>query len=370
MPSSCLKCVVLSCKFLGGVNLKPADRISAVIQNIKKAPVSSFEGVIPAVYYDSKIFFLGDVVYKKQKQPCVSATVWYDPVVGKFDVIRDLEIVCFSYFGTSLLALAKNRKFFLLSNYTWEATSIPPLPATAGDLQNSVLLTYHSILIIVNGKVVWVHVDNVYDWMQFELEVDGNFEVSSKNSFTILAGKLFACISSQKTVYSVELQQLIDIALNYSNSNINGNCLSTQQDAVKSMQENQTVHVSIEDALNDAISDETPIPDNTGQSILSKQTLKMNKILKGATFIFCHAENLLAFHNSPSSIDKVWYYDAQCCHWHNVEYDSNDASSVMLKKWICLSNNYAGILELALPSGWTFTTSWGQSKLYEIQLLN
>ena len=345
--------------------MKPVDRISGVIQNIKKAPVSSFEGVMPAVYYDSKIFFLGDVVYKKQKQPCVGAVVWYDPLVGTFDVIRDQEIVCFGHFGTSLLALSKNRQFFLLTDYAWEVTSIPSLPATAGDLQNSVLLTYHSILIIVKGKVVWVYVDNNYCWMPFELVVEkGDFEISSKNSFTILAGKLFVCISSQKTVYSVELQQLIDITLNYSNSKANGNRLSTQ-DNLKSKKENQTV--TIEDALNDAISDETPISDNTASS---KQTLQMNQILKGATFIFRHAENLLAFHNTPSSIDRIWYYDVRCYHWHDVAIGSsnNDTTGALLKNWISLHDCAAGVLELALPSAWMLTTAWGQAKLYEIQL--
>ena len=360
--------------------MKPADRISGVIQNIKKAPVSSFEGVMPAVYYDSKIFFLGDVVYKKQKQPCVGAVVWYDPLVGKFDVIRDQEIVCFGHFGTSLLALSKNRRFFLLTDYAWEATSIPSLPATAGDLQNSVLLTYHSILIIVKGKVVWVYVDNNYCWMPFELVVEkGDFEISSKNSFTILAGKLFVCISSQKTVYSVELQQLIDITLNYSNSKADGKYLSTQQDDSKSKKENQTF--TIEDALNDAVSDETPISDNTASS---KQILQMNQILKGATFIFRHAENLLAFHNTPSSIDRIWYYDVRCYHWHDVAIGSsnNDTTGALLKNWISLHDR-AGVLELALPSawmlttawgqaklpsGWMLTTAWGQAKLYEIQL--
>ena len=267
--------------------------------------------------------------------------------------------------------MAKDKQFFTLTDYAWQATSIPSLPSAAGDLQNPVILMYHSILIIVNGNVIWVYNDSVCKWVQLELSVEeGDFEVTPTNSFAILADKLFVCISSQKIVYSVGLQQLIDITLSYSNSKTTGNCLSTQQDAIlKLRQENHSVHFRIEDALDDAVLDEIAIPDNTGQSNFSKKILKMNEILKGATFIFCHARILLALHNTSSSVDKVWYYDAQCCHWHNVEYDSNDASSVMLKKWICLSNNCAGILELALPSAWTFTTSWGQAKLYEIQLL-
>ena len=347
------------------VSLKPAEKISPIIQNIKKAPLSSFEGVIPAVYYDSKIFFLSEISYKKQKQ---SGIIWYDPLLGKFNVIRDQEIITFGHFGTTLLALAKDKQFFTLTDNAWQATSIPSLPSAAGDLQNPVILMYHSMLIIVNGNVVWVYNDSVCKWVQLELSVEeGDFEVSPTNSFAILADKLFVCISSQKIVYSVGLQQLIDITLSYSNSKTSGNCLSTQQDAIlKLRQENQSVHFRLEDALDDAV---LAVPDNTGQSNFFKKILKMNKILKGATFIFCHARNLLALHNTSSSIDKIWYYDAQCCHWHNVEYDSNDASSVMLKKWICLSNNCAGILELALPSAWTFTTSWGQAKLYEIQLL-
>ena len=348
--------------------MKPADRISGVIQNIKKAPISSFEGVTSAVYYDSKIFFLADVVCKRQKQPCVGAIVWYDPLVGKFDVIRDQEIVCFGHFGTSLLAMAMNRQFFLLTNYAWETTSIPSLPETAGDLQNSVLLMYHSILIIVKGKVVWVYADDNCCWMPFELVVEGgDFEISSKNSFTILAGKLFVCIPSQETVYSVELTQLIDITLNYSNLKANENRLLTQQDDLKSKKENQMD--TIEDALNDAVSDEAPISDNTGQSVSSKQILQMNRILKGATFIFLHAKYLLAIHNTPSSIDRVWYFDVRCYHWHDVAIGSsnNDTTGAMLKKWISL-HDCAGVLELALPSAWTLTTAWGQAKLYEMQL--
>ena len=346
------------------VSLKPADRISSAIQNIRKAPISSFEEVMPAVYYDSKIFFLSEIIYKKQKQ---CAVIWYDPLLGKFDVIRDQEITTFGQFGTSLLALAKSKQFFILNDNAWQATSIPSLPPAAGDLQNPVILMYHSILIIINGNVVWAYNDDVCEWVQCELSVEGgDSEVSPLNSFAVLADKLFVCVSSQKAVYSVELQQLIDITLNYSNSKANGNRLSTQQDDLKSKKDNQTV--AVEDALKDAVSDEASIPDNKGQTIPCRQTLQLNQILKGATFIFLHAENLLAFHNTSSSIDKVWYYDVQCCHWHNIEYDSNDASSVMLKKWIHLSN-CAGIHELVLPSAWTLTTSWGKAKLYEIQLL-
>ena len=352
--------MVLTCKCLKDVSLKPADTISSAIQNIKKAPISSFEEAMPAVYYDSKIFFLGEIIYKKQKQ---CAVIWYDPLLGEFDVIIDQEITTFGHFGTSLLALGKAKQFFILIDYAWQAASIPSLPPAAGDLQNPVILMYHSILIIINGSVVWAYNDGVCEWVQLELLVEeGNFEVSSVNSFAILADKLFVCVSSQKTVYSVELQKLIDITLNYSNSKANGNRLSTKQDDLKLKKENQTV--TVEEALKDAVSDDASVPDNKGQTIPCRQTLRLNQIFKGATFIFLHGENLLAFHNAPSSIDKAWYYDVQCCHWHNVEYDSNKASSVMLKKWVHLSN-CAGIHELVLPSTW----SWGQAKLYEIQLL-
>ena len=134
--------------------------------------------------------------------------------------------------------------------------------------------------------------------MPFELVVEGgDFEVSSKNSFTILAGKLFVCISSQKTVYTVELQQLIDITPNYSNSKADGHHLLTQQDDLKSKKENRTV--TIEDALNDAVLDETPISDNIGQSASFKQTLQMNLILKELPSFFVMQTIFLLFTTRP-----------------------------------------------------------------------
>ena len=253
----------------------------------------------------------------------MGATVWYDPLVGRFDVIKDQEIVCFCRFGTTLLALAKNKQFFLLADYAWESASIPPLPAT-DDLQNPVILTYHSFLIIVNSDVIWVHDDDFCDWIKFKLSTEGRkFEGSPKDSFAVLSGKLFVCSSSQEMVYSVELQQVVDIALNYSNSE---NSLSTKH-----------------------------------------EPLQLNLIFKGATFIFPHAKYLLAFHNTSASIDRVWYYDVQCYHWHNVEYNSSDASGVMLKDWMSMSD-CAAILDLTLPSAWAIT-SWGHAKLYGIQLV-
>lgn len=308
------------------VNLKPADRISAVIKNIKKAPSSSFEKIIPAIYYGSKIFFRCKMFCKKQSQPHMGSVVWYDPVVGIFDAITDEEIVCFGHFENNMLALTKNKQFCLLTDYAWKNASIPSLPVD--DIHHPVILTYQSLLIVINGSVVWVHDDSLCGWMQFKLSFKGtNFEISPKNSFAILAGKLFVCFSSQETVYSVELQQVIDIML-------------------------------MEDALKD---DETPKANN--REVHPKWTLQLNPILKGATFVFRHDGSLLAFHNTPSSIDRVWYYDVQCYHWHDVEYHSSDASSMMLKTWISLSSG-AGILELV----WS-TWSWGQAKLYEIQLV-
>ena len=312
---------------MGDVSLKIADncKTSGKVQSIVHAPKSSFKKVIPAVYYDSKVFLLCEINSKKQKE---GATVWYHPMVGTFDAITNVEIACFGHFGTRLLALGQlgnNKQFFLLKDNSWEVASIPALPVD--DLKNPVILTYYSLLIIVNGDMIWAHDDNTRKWVAFEMSVseEGNFKVSLKNSFAILAGKLFACDSSQETVYSVDLQEVID---KLSNSEVNDDSSLMQQ---------------------------------------PKQILKLKRILKGATFIFRHAEDLLAFHNIPSAIDRVWYYDVQCYHWHNVECSSNDASGVMLKNWLSLSNG-AGILELALTSAWTLTTSWGQAKLYEVQV--
>ena len=315
-------CTVLTCNLVGDVSLKVADEISGKIQNILHAPKSSFKEVLPAVYYDSKVMFLCEMICKKQKEPCVGATVWYDPTVGTFDAITNAEIACFGHFGTRLLALGKNKQFFLLKDYIWEVASIPTLPVD--DLKNPVILTYDSLLLIVNGGMVWAHDDNTHKWVEFEMSVEeGDFEVSLKNSFAILAGKLFACNSSQETVYFVDIQKVIDK-------------LSKVNDDSSLMQQ-------------------------------PKQILLLKRILKGATFIFHHAEDLLAFHNTPSTIDRVWYYDVQCYHWHNVECSGNDASSMMLKNWLSLSN-CAGILDLTLTSAWTLTTSWGQAKLYEVQV--
>ena len=174
--------------------------------------------------------------------------------------------------------------------------------------------------------MVWAHDDKACEWLEFEMSVEeGDFEVSPNNSFAILAGKLFVCNSSQETVYSVDLQEVIDRLYN---SKVSENVSLMQQ---------------------------------------PKRILQLKRILKGATFIFRHAEDLLAFHNTPSTIDRVWYYDVRCYHWHNIECSSSDASGVMLKNWLSLPN-CAGILELALTSAWTLTTSWGQAKLYEIQV--
>ena len=317
-------CTVLTCKLVGDVSLKTSDRISGIVQNIMKAPKSSFTKMKPVVYYDSKVLFLCEMNCKKQKEPCVGATVWYDPMVGTFDAIINAEIACFGHFGTTLLALGKNKQFFLLKDYAWEVASIPTLPVD--DLKNPVILTYYSLVIIVNGDMVWAHDDKACEWLDFEMSVEeGDFEVSPNNSFAILAGKLFVCNSSQETVYSVDLQEVIDRLYN---SKVSENVSLMQQ---------------------------------------PKRILQLKRILKGATFIFRHAEDLLAFHNTPSTIDRVWYYDVRCYHWHNIECSSSDASGVMLKNWLSLPN-CAGILELALTSAWTLTTSWGQAKLYEIQV--
>ena len=323
------------------------EKISGVIKSITKAPNSSFEEVMPAVFYDSRIFVLCILYCKRQKDACTGATIWYDHKVGKFDAITDEEIACFGHFGTDLLALGKNKQFFRLKDNAWKGALIPSLPAD--NLHNPAILTYHSLLIIINDNVVWVRDDIVCEWMQFELSSDdGDFKGSPKNSFAILAGKLFICCSSKESVYFVELQHVIDKC--YANSKSNAS------------PQNGT---NYENGLKDDTSGETPGPENTVEKQV-KHIICLSRILKGATFIFLHAENLLAFHNTPSSIDRVWYYDVQCYHWHNVEYNSNDANGVMLKNWISLSN-CAGILEFVWS--WALSATWGEAKLYEIQLI-
>lgn len=330
--------MVLGYKPLANINLKPADKISTEIHGIQKAPISSFEGAIPAMYYNSKIYFLCKMYRDILRRSCVDTTIWYDPLVGIFHTIRNQEVVCFActgYNGTTLLALGKKKQFFLLKDDAWEVASIPSLPVD--DLQNPVILTYQSLLIVVNGSAVWVHGENLCDWIQFELLIDdGDFKTSPKNSFAILGGKLFACNSSQETVHCVELQQVIDITLKYSNSEIK------KEDSSSKQQNNS----------------------KPKQGSDNKGILQLNRILKGATFIFLHAENLLAFHNTPSSVDRVWYYDVRCYHWHNVEYNSKDVTGVMQKNWISLCG-CAGILEFAWA---TWGTAWGNAKLYNIQL--
>ena len=333
--------------------MNPVDKISGAIRSIEKAPNSSFEKVMPAVFYDSKVFFLSKLYCKKQREAYTGATVWYDPVIGKFDIITDEEIACFGHFGSDLLALGTNKQFFLLKDNTWKGALIPSLPAS--DLHNPAILTYYSLLIIIDDNVIWVHDDIVHEWMQFELSSDeGDFKGSPKNSFAILAGKLFACCSSQESVYSVELQHVIDKY--YPN-----NAHTSPQNGLKLKQEKETN----ENGLKDDTSDVTPVPDSTAEK-QAKHVLHLSRILKGATFIFLHAENLLAFHNTPTSVDRIWYYDVQCYHWHNVEYGSSDANSVMLKNWVSLSN-CAGILEFAWS--WALSTTWGEARLYQIKLV-
>lgn len=109
-------------------------------------------------------------------------------------------------------------------------------------------------MIVINDDAIWVHDDIVHEWMQFELSSEeGDFKGSPKNSFAILAGKLFVCCSSQESVYSVELQHVIDKY--YPNTRNNA---SPQKD-VKLKQENETN----ENGSTDDTSDVTPTPEIT-----------------------------------------------------------------------------------------------------------
>ena len=291
-------------------------------------------------FHTSKIFFLTDVYFKGMKELCTGAVVCYDPLSGEFNVIsgpgNELGgVLGLGHLADSIIALEKRNRFLLLSELEWKISSIPPLPVN--QLDNPIILTYQSFLLVIDGSVMWVYDDGICDWMKFQLLTpEGALESSPKNCFIILAGKLFVCISSQKMVYSVELQQVV------------GAILSTQMAAQDAAELQEGKEIIAKPSMQ-----------------LSQHTLQLNLILKGVNFIFLHGNNILAFHTtkltrvSSTYIERVWYFDIQCSHWHNVECVSPD---IINGCWLSMAG-CAGIAEFS--SAWK---GWGHAKLYKIKI--
>jgi len=291
-------------------------------------------------FHTSKIFFLTNVYFKGVKELFTDAAVCYDPLSGEFNVISGPgdelgNVLCLGRLADSILALDKYSRFLLLSDFEWTFSSIPPLPVN--QLENPVILTYQSCLLVIDGSAMWVYDNGICDWMKFQLSTpEGAIESSPKNCFIILAGKLFVCICSQKKVYSVELQQVVDTVL------------STQMTAQDAADSHDTKEMIVKPSVH-----------------LSQLTLQLNLILKGVNFIFLHGNNILAFHTtkptrvSSTYIERVYYYDVQCYHWHNVECVCPD---IINGCWFSMAG-CAVIVEFS-----TAWNSWGKAKLYKIKL--
>ena len=313
------------------VKLKPTDQFTSLIQNIKKIPGSFIlEKVTPIVSHNDAIFFLCDVYLKQNKKLCDGVTVCFDWKAGNFNMVGDpeVELVSIGHFGSKVLALKANKHFCLFDDFTWKETSIPPLPSD--NLQDPVILSYQSLLLVINGSAVLVHDDGICSWLQFELMTpDGKLDNSPKNSFVIIGGKLFVCSSSKQMVYCVELQKVLQIVLACS--------ASTHEE---------------ERALN--------------------QVLRLSHTLKGANFIFLHGNHVLAIHTTSTTlvssvyIDRIRYYDIYCCHWHEAEC-SNDTTNIVRGCWLSLFDECAGVVMLPTLPAWRSWESWGSAKLLKIQ---
>ena len=282
--------------------------------------------MIPIVYHNDVIYSLCDVQLKRNKKWCAGVAMWFNWNSGIFNIVGDpkVEIVSIGHFGTKVLALRANKHFCFLDNFSWVQTPIPSLPSNS--LQDPVILSYQSLLLIINGSTVWVHGDGFCNWLQFELLTpDGKLDSSPKNSFVTVAGKLFVCNSLKEMVYYVELQKLILVCSN---------------------------------------EEEKPM-----------QVLQLNCILKGANFIFLHEKNVLAIHTTSTTrvtsvyIDKISFYDVRCCHWHELEC-SLDSTNIIRRCWLSLSDDCADVFEIPPVPVMSSWQSWGNVKLHRIQLRN
>ena len=316
---------------VANVKLKPTDQFTSLVQSVKKNPGSSIlEKMIPIVNHDGVMFFLCDLYLKKNKKLCAGVMVCFDWNVGDFSMVGDpeVELVAVGHFGSKVLALKTNKQFCLLEDFAWKETFIPPLPSDS--LQNLVILTYQSLLLVINGSTVWIYDDGICNWLQFELLTpDGKLDSSPKNSFVVVGGMLFVCSSSKEMVFCVELQVVMQIVLNCANT----------------LEEGATV---------------------------SKQVLQLSHTLKGANFIFLHSNYVLAIHTTSTTvvssvyIDRIRYYDIHCCHWHEVECN-NDTTGIVRGCWLSLFDDCAGVVVLPTLAVWGSWQSWGSAKLIRIQ---
>ena len=320
-------------KDVASVKLKPADQFTSVVQSFKKNPGSSIlEKLTPIVNQDGIIFFLCDVYLKKNKKLCPGIALYFDWNMGDFNMVGDLEVefVTIGHFGSKILGLKTSKQFCLLDNLTWKETSIPPLPLD--DIRNPVILTYQSLLLVIDGSAVFVHDDSVYGWLRFELlTLDGKLDCSPKNSFAVVGGKLFVCDASKEMVFCVELQTVIQNVFNRSAT------LEAENSAV------------------------------------SNPVLQLSYALKGANFIILHGTYVLALHTTSTTrvssvyIDRIRYYDINCCHWHEVECNG-DTTNIVRGCWLSLFDDDAGVVLLPTLPVWSSWQSWGSAYLYKIQL--
>ena len=279
------------------------------------------------VNHDGVMFFLCDV-YLKKKKLCASVIVCFDWNISDFGMVGDpeVELATIGHFGSKVIALKTNKQFALLDDFTWKETSIPLLPSDS--LQDPVILTYQSFLLVINGSTVWIHDDGICNWLQFELSTpDGKLDSSPTNSFVVVGGTLFVCSSSKEMVFCVELQVVIQIVLNCSEE----------------------------------------------RTAVSKEVLQLSHTLKRANFIFLHGNHVLAIHTTSTTvvssvyIDRIRYYDIHCCHWHEAECNS-DTTGIVRGCWLSLFDDCAGVVVLPPLPVWGSWQSWGSAKLLRIQL--
>ena len=324
------------------VKLKPLDKFTSEIQTIRELPGSSIlNKITPAVYHNGIIILLCNVQLKRNKKYCTGVTACFNVHIGEFSLFGDPEVqfVSIGHLGSKVLALKANKKFCLLTEFSWVDTSIPPLPTDS--LQDPVILTYQSLLLVINGNTVWVHGDSICNWLQFELSTpDGNLSISSKNSFVVVAGKLFVCSSLKKSVYFVELQEMIQLMIDISAAESTEN-MSHQKE----------------------------------KATVCKKVLQLNCILKDVNFIFLHDNKVIAIHTTSTTpvsstyIDRIKCYDVHCCHWHEVRCSLN-STDIVKGSLLTLFDDGAGVVEIPPVPSMLSWNSWGIAKLHKIQLRN
>jgi len=327
----------LTIKLNKEIDLQPVSDTITTLHSIKSFPDSSIIKNLTLLYHDSKILFLCDLYLKNEKQLRVGTMACCDPQNGNFTTINNgSDILCIGCFGNSIIGLKKQKQFLLLVDYTWIFSLIPPLPG--GDLRNPLILTYQSFLFVVDGSVMWVHADSICDWMKFELLSAKDAPVASSpvNSYVVLVGKLFVCSATQKTVYYIDIKQIFDVILENSSSEATNQLSDDQKQGKES----------------------TPLVESKGS-----HTLMLTQTLKGAHYIFAHNDYLFALSTTQTTrmssyyIDRAWYYDVRCCHWHDIECTTPDITKGC---WLSMSG-HASIFEFA--STWR---GWGHVKLYTV----